>query len=375
VANNTTINFGLKGIVALESDISRIDGEKGILEYRGYNIHDLAKHSTYEEVAYLLLNKHLPIKDELDEFSQELIEKRELPAQIIKVLHSLPKITHPTVILRTIVSYLGSMDTKLNVNTPKENMQKSKSLIAKLPTIVAYYQKIRTERPLTHPNEKLGHAANFLYMLNGEQPNSIEKKTMDLDFILHAEHTLNASTFAARIAASTLSDMYAGVVAATGTLFGALHGGASQKSIEMLQELKDKNIEKWVNLKLHKGEVIMGFGHRVYRTLDPRAKELRKIARQLDKLKNNNWMSISDELVDIIYEKIGIHPNVDFYAASVYANLGIPSDLFINIFALSRIAGWTTHMADQYQNNKLIRPLQKYVGDINRIYTPVDKRK
>lgn len=375
MANNTTINHGLKGIVALESDISRIDGEKGILEYRGYNIHDLAKYSTYEETTYLLLNKRLPTKDELYEFTQELAEKRELPSQIVKVLYNLPKITHPTVILRTIVSYLGSMDTKLNVITSEENLQKSKNLTAKLPTIVAYYQNIRNEKPLIHPDENLGHAANFLHMLRGKTLDSIEKKAMDLDLILHAEHTLNASTFAARIAASTLSDMYAGVVSATGTLFGSLHGGASQKAFEMLQEIKNKNIEQWVDAKLRKGEVIMGFGHRVYRTMDPRAEELRKVAKQLDIWKNNDWISLSDKLADIVYEKIGIHPNVDFYSGSVYANLGIPSDLYINIFALSRIAGWTTHMVDQYQNNKLIRPLQKYIGESNRSYALLDKRK
>ena len=373
--NSTTIHLGLKGIIALESDISRIDGEKGILEYRGYNIHDLAKHSTFEETTYLLLHKRLPTKDELCAFSQELAEKRELPTQIINVLNDLPKITHPTVILRTIVSYLGSMDAKLNVITPEENLQKSMNLIAKLPTIVAYYHNIRTDKPLIRPEENLGHAANFLHMLYGKPPDSIEQKTMDLDLILHAEHTLNASTFAARIAASTLSDMYAGVVSATGTLFGPLHGGASQKAFEMLQELKDKDIEKWVNAKLQKGEVIMGFGHRVYRTKDPRAEELRKVARELDERGNIDWISLSDELADIVYEKIGMHPNVDLYSGSVYATLGIPSDLYINIFALSRIVGWTTHIADQHQQNKLIRPLQKYVGESNRSYVPIDKRK
>jgi citrate synthase len=374
VTNSTSINFGLKGIVALESDISRIDGEKGILEYRGFNIQDLAKHSTYEEVAYLLLNKHLPTKDELCGFTQELAEKRELPSQIVNVLYNLPKITHPTVILRTIVSYLGSMDNKLNVITPEENLRKSKNLIAKLPTIVSYYQNIRAKKPIIHPDENLGHAANFLHMLYGKPADTIENKTIDLDLVLHAEHTLNASTFAARIAASTLSDMYAGVVSATGTLFGSLHGGASQKAFEMLQELKDQDIEKWVDTKLQKGEVIMGFGHRVYRTKDPRAEELRKVAILLGERKKSDWISISDELSEIVYEKIGLHPNVDFYSGTVYANLGIPTDLYINVFALSRIAGWTAHMVDQYQNNKLIRPLQKYIGKSNRSYVPIDKR-
>jgi citrate synthase len=373
-----SINHGLQGVVALESNISRIDGEKGILEYRGYNIHDLAKQSSFEEVTYLLLYKHLPTRAELNEFSQELAQRRELPGKIFGVLYNLPAFTYPTVIYRTIVSYLGYMDKQLKVINPEENLRKTKDLIAKTPTIITYYQNIREDKPLTHPNEDLSHAANFLWMLNGKEPDSIEEQALDLDLLLHAEHTLNASTFSARISASTLSDMYACVVSATGTLFGPLHGGASQEVIEMLRTLKGKNreaIEEWVDHKLQRREKIMGFGHRVYKTGDPRAEELRKMARQLDVLKGNTWVSLSDELVDIVYRKKGINPNVDFYAAAVYANLEIPDDQFINMFVMGRIAGWTTHMMDQYQHNKLIRPSQKYDGDENRSYVPIDKRR
>ncbi len=372
-----SVHHGLKGIVAVESDISRVDGVNGILEYRGYNIHDLAKNSSFEEVAFLLLNGHLPAKAELNDFSQELVERRELPGKIIGVLYNLPTINYPTVILRTIYSYLGDMDQKIFVINPEENRRKAMDLIAKTPTIVAYYQKIREDKPVIHPNKDLGHAANFLWMLKGEEPNRFYEKAMDLDLVLHAEHTLNASTFAARIAASTLSDMYAGVVSATGTLFGPLHGGASQKVIEMLRELKGKDkkdIEEWVDEKLQRKERIMGFGHRVYETLDPRAEELRESARKLDILEGNDWLSLSDTLAEIVYRKKRIYPNVDFYAASVYANLGVPDDQYINMFVMGRIVGWLTHMMDQYQNNRIVRPLQKYVGDEKRTFTQIDKR-
>lgn len=372
-----SIKYGLRGVVALESDISRIDGVKGILEYRGYNIHDLAQHTSFEEVVFLLLRGHLPTNSELTEFSKELAERRELPEKIIGVLYNLPTISYPTVILRTMYSYLGDLDDRIFMINPQESLRKAIDLIAKTPTIIAYYQNIRENKHLTHPNKNLGHAANFLWMLNGVEPDRIDERALDLDLILHAEHTLNASTFAARIAASTLSDMYAGVVSATGTLFGPLHGGASQKVIEMLRELKEKNskeIEEWVDNKLQTGEKIMGFGHRVYKTMDPRVEELRKAAKQLDAVKSNNWLALSDELAEIVYRKKSIYSNVDFYATSIYANLGIPDDQFINMFIMGRIVGWTTHMMDQYQNNKLIRPLQKYVGEENRVFTQINER-
>ena len=372
-----SLSYGLKGIVALESDISRIDGAKGILEYRGYNIHDLAQKATFEETAFLLLNGYLPTTSDLTKFSAELADRRELPGKIIGALYNLPTINYPTVILRTIYSYLGDMDHQLFVNDPEENRRKALDLIAKTPTIIAYYQNISEDKPLTHPNKNLSHSANFLWMLNGVEPDTIHEKALDLDLILHAEHTLNASTFAARIAASTLSDMYAGIVSATGTLFGPLHGGASQKVIEILRKLKEKDtkeIEAWVDKQLKTGKRIMGFGHRVYKTLDPRAEELRKLAKQLDKVKGNNWLALSDKVAERVYLKKRIYPNVDFYAASVYVNLGIPDNQFINMFIMGRIVGWTTHMMDQYQNNKLIRPLQKYVGEEKKAFIPLDKR-
>lgn len=371
------VNHGLQGIVALETDISHVDGATGTLEYRGYNIHDLAAYSSFEEVTYLFLYKQLPTQLELTRFCDELATRRNLPDQIVDVLHQLPTFTHPSVIYRTAISCLGSLDTQLKVISLDENLRKAKDLIAKTPTIIAYHQNIRNHAPITRPRDDLNHAANMLWMLTGIEPEPIAVKALDLALVLHAEHTLNASTFAARISASTLSDMYACVVAATGTLFGPLHGGASQQVISMLRALEDKNqatITHWVDDKLRHGKKIMGFGHRVYKTMDPRAVELRKMAQQLDELTGNAWVSQSDLLADIVYQKKGLYPNVDFYAGSVYANLGIPDDQFINMFTMSRIVGWTTHMLDQYHNNKLIRPLQKYCGDETRSYIPLKDR-
>jgi citrate synthase len=380
VDTRTAVNKGLDGVVALESDISRVDGERGILEYRGYNIHDLAEHSTFEEVAYILLHRTLPTKAELRDFFKELTERRELRPEVIGLLTNLCNYrvaSHPTVYLRTAISYLGSLDEALEDISDNENMEKGLNFVAKIPTIVAYIQRMSEGKRLVYPNKKLGHAANFLYMLYGVEPDKVEENALNLDLILHSEHGLNASTFSARVSASTLSDMYACVVSATGTLFGQLHGGASQKVIEMLRALKGNDrrfIEKWVDTKLLREEKIMGFGHRVYTTKDPRAEELRRLAKELDILHGNNWTALADELAEIVYHKKRIHPNVDLYAPIVYANLRIPDSQFINMFVMGRIVGWVAHMMEQYQNNKLIRPLQKYHGEKNRAFIPVDKR-
>jgi len=352
-----------------------VDGE-AILEYRGYDIHDLAKHSTFEEVAYLLLFGELPSKSELEAFTEELKELRELPPQIIGLLTHLPPFSHPMVVLRTATSYLGTMDKYIHHKSHERSLQKAKSLIAKFPTIVAYFHRIRTGQNLVHPNDELNHAANFLYMLHGVEPTKTEAKAMDLDLILHADHELNASTFAARISASTLADIYACVVAATGALMGPLHGGAAQKVMEMLREIAVPwRAEEYVKMKLERGERIMGFGHRVYRkVMDPRTIELKALAEKLAKEKEEKWFEISKAVEEAVYKYKGLLPNVDFYAASVYANLNIPDDLFINIFALGRIAGWTAHIIEQYENNKLLRPRALYVGETRKKYIPIDER-
>lgn len=370
------VKDGMEEVVALESEISRIDGDKGELEYRGYSIHDLAEHSSYEETAFLLWNGYLPKKNELEEFTGELIERRRIPPEVIGLLTSLPDITHPMVVLRTAISYCGSLDEKLHEINPDENLEKSKQILSMIPTIVAYTHRLREGKRLVHPRADLGHTANFLYMLKNEEPDPIEVEALDTDLILHAEHTLNASTYSSRIAASTLSDMYAGIVAATGTLMGPIHGGASQAVIEMLKEIREKDVspEEWVDRKLEEGEIIPGFGHRVYNVMDPRAKELKKLAKKLDKKRGNDWCTLSERLEEIVQDRKGLYSNVDFYAATVYVNLGIPDDFFIPIFAMGRIGGWTAHMMEQYRENLLIRPLQKYVGEKNKEYIPIEDR-
>ncbi|MCS7144082.1 MAG: citrate synthase [Archaeoglobaceae archaeon] len=369
---------GLKDVIACESKISRIEliEDRAILEYRGYDIRDLAKNATYEEVAYLLLYGELPKKYELQDFRIELAERRELPPQIIGLLTHLPQYTHPMVVLRTSTSYLGSLDKAKDLKTKEENLEKSKNLIAKFPTIVAYYHRIRLGKNLIPPTLELSHAGNFLYMMTGLEPSNIAERALDADLILHAEHELNASTFAARVAASTLADMYACVVAATGTLMGPLHGGAAQEVMKMLREVATpRRAEEYVKKKLEKGDKLMGFGHRIYKhVIDPRAVILRELAMELSKTGNPIWFEISEAIAENAYKYKKLLPNVDFYSASVYANLGIPDDLFVNIFAMGRISGWLAHIIEQYENNKLIRPRAKYTGEIERKFVPVDQR-
>jgi len=371
------VKKGLKGVVALESKISRIDGEKGILEYRGYNIHDLVKNSCFEEVVFLLWYGFLPNKKELKEFSEDIKKRRDIPRELVELLNILPKDIRPIVVLRTLISYLGSLDKDLYNILPEQTLEKSKNLLAKIPTIVAYYHRIRQGKSLIKPNKNLTHAGNFLWMLKGKRPSELEEKALDADLIMHAEHGLNASTFAGRVCASTFSDIYAGVVTATGVLTGPLHGGASEAVIKMFRKLKgENNLSAWVKEKFEKKERIPGFGHRVYKGLDPRAKELRKLARKLAKTGKEEWLiSLSDNLVKEVRRYKELWPNVDYYAATLYPNLGIPDDLFIDVFAMGRIAGWCAHLREQYKENKLIRPLQKYIGEKNKKYIPIKKRK
>ncbi len=369
---------GLEDVIACETTISRIelvDG-KAILEYRGYDIRELAKKSCYEEVVYLLLYGELPKKYELQDFKIELAERRELPPQIIGLLTHLPPYTHPMVVLRTATSYLGSLDRKIDVKTKEENLEKAKNLIAKFPTIIAYYHRIRMGRNLIPPTLELSHAANFLYMMHGEEPSKTAERALDMDLILHAEHELNASTFAARIAASTLADIYACVVAATGTLMGPLHGGAAQEVMKMLREVATpRRAEEYVKKKLERGERLMGFGHRVYKNvMDPRAELLKKLAKKLAAEGDSRWFQISEAIAKAAYKYKKLLPNVDFYSASVYANLRIPDDLFVNMFAMGRIAGWLAHIIEQYENNRLIRPRAKYVGGCEKKYIPLSER-
>jgi citrate synthase len=369
-------SYGLEGVVAAESELSCIDGEKGILEYRGYDVHKLAKNSSFEEVAFLLWYGYLPKKKEFEKFKNDLRNRREVPEEIVELLKLLPSTTHPMIALRTAISFLSSFDERLEDYSEERNMERSKRLLAVFPTIVAYFDRIRNGKEVIPPDPHLNHTANFLYMLRGERAGEIETRVLDLDFLLHAEHTMNASTFTARISASTLADMYSGIVAAIATLMGPLHGGASQKVMEMLLEIGEvDNVEGYVKRALAAGERIMGFGHRVYKVMDPRAIELRKLAQELGEYTGDlTWYEISEKLREVVYREKGLHPNVDFYSASIYANLGIPVDMFVCMFAIARVAGWTAHMIEQYRDNRLIRPLQRYVGRKNLKYIPLEDR-
>ncbi|MFP4005220.1 MAG: citrate/2-methylcitrate synthase [Candidatus Hadarchaeia archaeon] len=370
------VKEGMRNVVALSTDISQVNGKEGKLEYRGYSIEDLAEKSNFEETTYLLFKGELPTKEELEEFSGDLVERRRIPPEVIGLLTSLPDITHPMVVLRTAISYCGSLDPKLHNINSEENLRKSKEILAMLPTIIAYTYRLREGKRLIHPRNDLGHAANFLYMLKGKEPTPEDAELLDMDLILHAEHTLNASTYSSRIAASTKSDMYAGVISATGTLMGPLHGGASQAVMEMLREIRKNDLkpEEWVEKQLEDDKIIPGFGHRVYETMDPRARILKETVQNLENERRNGWCEIAEQLEEAVRNKKGLDPNVDFYAATVYANLGIPDDFFIPIFAMSRIAGWTTHLMDQYEKNTLIRPIQEYSGEEDKKYIPIKER-
>lgn len=368
--------YGLEGVVAAESELSCIDGKKGVLEYRGYDIRDLSRYSSFEEVTFLLWYGRLPGKKELEEFKKDLSRRREISEELVSMLNEIPETSHPMVVLRTAVSFMGAFEEDPWDLNDEKNLERSKDMVAKIPTVVSYFDRLRNGKEPVPPDKRLGHAGNFLYMLRGEKPGEIEEKALDIDLILHAEHTMNASTFTARVCASTLSDMYSGIVGAIGALMGPLHGGASQRVMEMLMKIgSPENVENYVKNELKQGRRIMGFGHRVYKTVDPRAEELRELARKLSEYRNDfKWFEISEKLREVMKREKGLNPNVDFYAATVYASLGIPVDMFVCIFAMARIAGWCAHMMEQYRHNRLIRPLQKYIGPKNLRYIPIDRR-
>jgi citrate synthase len=368
---------GLKDVVLDTTESSYIDGEAGVLLYRGYNIHDLAQQSSFEEVCHLLLYGNLPTRSQLDQFSRRLTSYRTLPDEVIKVVR-LVKDAHPMDALRTGVSALSAFDPDTEDNSRDANLRKSERLTAQIPTIVAAHHRIRRGFDDVAPRDDLGHAANFLYMLEGKDPPSEAVEAMDLDFLLHAEHGANASAFAARVTASTLSDMHSSIVTAIGTLKGPLHGGAAEAVQRMTSEIGDPSrADAYIKQKLDAKERIMGFGHRVYRAEDPRARHMREKSRVLgEKLGHKEWYQILTQVEKDMapYQSRGIFVNVDFYAGSVYALLGIPEDLFVPIFAVGRIPGWCVEILEQYENNMLIRPLLKYVGPMDLPFTPIDQR-
>jgi citrate synthase len=378
-----TIARGLKDVFLDTTESSFIDGELGILLYRGYSIHDLAQKSSFEEVTYLLLHGELPTKSELAAFHDRLTANRALPQEVIDVIR-LVKDAHPIDVLRTAVSAIAafdpdvSLDTSDPVGTREENIRKSERLTAQFPTMVAAHHRIRKGLEPVAPRSDLSHAANFLYMLEGKEPSKEAEDAMDLDFLLHAEHGANASAFAGRVTASTLSDMHSSIVTAIGTLKGPAHGGAAEAVQKMTTEIGDPaRAHDYIRAKLDRKERIMGFGHRVYKAEDPRARHMRERAKSLgEKMGHSEWyeilIAVEQEMVP--YQSRGIFVNVDFYAGAVYALLGLPEDLFIPIFAVGRIPGWCVEILEQYSNNILIRPLLDYTGPKDLEYTPIEQR-
>jgi citrate synthase len=376
------LNSGLEGVVVAETGLSAIDGEKGELIYAGYDIDDLARNTTFEEVAYLLWHDRLPTRAELDELNRQLAAERAIPDQVMEMLRGFPRDGDAMAALRTAVSALALYDAEANDNSDAANRRKAIRLTAKLPTIVAAFDRIRNGKSPVAPRADLITAANFLYMLNGEPADDLRVRTFDAALILHAEHGMNASTFSARVTAATLSDIYSAVTSAIGTLKGSLHGGANTRVMETLTQIDEsgKDPAQWVREALERKERVMGFGHRVYKAVDPRATVLRELADAIMQGKGETrWLDLSDKVRDAMSKEMEargkkIYPNVDFFSASVYSTLGIATDLFTPIFAVSRITGWTAHLFEQYANNRLIRPKADYTGPRGLKVTPISDR-
>jgi 2-methylcitrate synthase len=367
---------GLREIVAAETALSDIDGERGLLWYAGYTIGDLAEHCSFEEVVYLLHNLHLPNRDELDELSGFLAEERELSPFLLKLMPTLAQQASPMSMLRTSVSAASAYDPDGWDVSPEAEYRKAMRLVAKTPTLIASYHRLRTGREVVPPNPKLPHAANFLWMLSGEEPSQDDSDALDTTLVLYADHTMNASTFTARIIASTLSDMFSAITGAIGALKGPLHGGANEESMKMAEEVgSPERAAEYVAGRLERHEKVMGFGHAVYRTMDPRATVLKRLAREVGEAHGDtHWADIFEALQTTVYEQKGLWPNVDLYAAGVYHMLGIPTDLMTPLFALARMAGWTAHVREQYADNKVIRPGSEYVGPRDQVWIPIDER-
>ncbi len=382
---------GLEGIVASETKSSFIDGEKGILEYVGIAIDDLARHSTFEETVYLLWNKRLPTKAELDEFSGMLRDRYELPPGMEQRLLSVPTSAQPMHVLRTMVSALSMHDPDPNKIDIPSARRKALNILGHVPTLIAYFDRYRRGLPLVHPRKDLSFAANFLYMLNGKEPTPAMVRAFDICMILHADHGLNNSTFTARVIISTLSDMYSAITGAIGSLRGPLHGGANEEVMDMLTEIeeiaKKENkdvqsvIEPYVMDKLarrNEGARIMGFGHRVYKTIDPRATFLKTFTKQIATDTGNlKLFEMSSKIEEIMAREVGakgIFPNVDFYSATTYHSIGLKLDLFTPMFAMSRVSGWAAHCLEQLDGNRLFRPAAEYTGPHNVPYVAIGSR-
>jgi citrate synthase len=367
---------GLEGVVAGSTAICTVDGEAGRLIYAGYDITELAEKASFEEVVHLLWYNELPARQQLQGLSEGLALSRDLPQEVIDIIRAFPANSLPMEVLRTAVSSLSAFDRNACYYSRHADMCKSVRLTAQIPTVVAAHQRIRNGLEPVAPRTDLGHSANFLYMLSGEEPADVAVRAMDVNLVLHAEHELNASTFAARVSAATLADMYSSITAAIGTLSGPLHGGANQAVLEMLMEIGSQDkAEEYIRGALEQKKKISGFGHRVYKTEDPRATYLRRMSKDLGELTGDTkWYEMSRVIEDVMLKEKNLRANVDFYSASVYHTLGIPSDLFTPMFAVSRIAGWTAHVMEQYANNRLIRPRAEYIGGMDRKFVPIESR-
>jgi citrate synthase len=367
---------GLREVVAAQTTISDIDGEQGRLWYVGYDIHDLAAHASFEEVVYLLHHALLPTAAQLEELNRFLIAERELNPFLGRMMVVLAQQASPMSMLRTSVSAASTYDPDGWDETPEAQYRKAMRLVAMTPILIATYHRLRTGQKVLEPNPELSHAANFLWLLLGREPHAEDAKALDTTFVLYADHTMNASTFTARIIASTLADMFSAITGAIAALKGPLHGGANEESMKMLQEVEEPlQAAAYVKSRLDRHEKIMGFGHAVYKTMDPRAIVLKKLAKEAgQRAGDERWFEISSAIEQTVMEQKGLNPNVDFYAASVYHCLGIPTDLMTPLFALARMSGWTAHVREQYANNKVIRPGSEYVGPRDQVYAPVDER-
>ena len=367
---------GLEGVVAAESSIGDVDGVNGVLIYQGLNIHDLAEHSTFEETVFLLWHGRLPQREELDALRSELAASRRLPAEALELMRDFPHDAEPMDVLRTAVSALAFYDKGSRDLSREGALRTATKLTAQLPVVVATFERLRNGKEPIEPRPDLNIASNFLYMLSGEEPAEREARIFDVCLILHADHELNASTFTSRVIAGTLADMYGAVTGAIAALSGPLHGGANTNVMKMLLEIGSPDrAEGWLKEALATKKKIMGFGHRVYKTEDPRSVWLRKFSRELGEARGETrWIEILERLRELMFAEKKLYPNVDYYSGSAYYMMGIPLDLFTPIFAVSRISGWTGHVLEQYANNRLIRPRAEYIGPRGVAYVPIDER-
>ena len=370
---------GLEGIIANSTSLSDVLGKEGVLIYAGYDINELAGKATYEEIVYLLWHGALPNSAELDELKAKLRNERELPRGVVDFIRSTPHNANPMDVMRTAVSMLGLYDSGLSDEDSRQDAdhRRAISITAKIGVIAAYFHRARQGLELPKVRDDLGEAAHFLYLLNGAEPSPEAEKTLDVAYVLHADHGMNASTFSARVTIATLSDIYSAITSAIGTLKGPLHGGANEGVIHMLLEIgSEDKVDAWVEEQLAQKKKIMGIGHRVYKVLDPRAPHLRSMAAKLsDELGEPKWIRMSERITEIMKEKKGLNANVDFYSATVYYSLGIPTDMFTPIFAIARTSGWTAHVLEQLADNRLYRPLSAYVGPpVGKKFVPIDER-